>query len=92
MEPLPFDLPPEYRGLLHALARETGKDIPGLIAEALEALEEKHRAVATPHVGKSPAAVAQALLAIGKQCAAGLHGKPPVDHGDFLYDARGLPQ
>lgn len=31
------------------------------------------------------------LLAIGRRCAAGVQG-PPVDHGDLLYDERGLPR
>ena len=40
MEATPFDLTPEQKGLLVALAQETGKSIPILIAEALEELEE----------------------------------------------------
>jgi len=42
METKPFDLTPEQKGLLVALARETGKLIPALIAEALGELQE-HR-------------------------------------------------
>jgi len=38
METRPFALPPEQKGLFVALARETGKPIPALIAEALEGL------------------------------------------------------
>ena len=40
METTSFDLTPEQKGLLVALAQETGKSIPTLIAEALEELEE----------------------------------------------------
>ena len=40
METHPFALPPEQKGLLVALARETGNPIPALIAEALEGLQE----------------------------------------------------
>jgi hypothetical protein len=40
MEMTPFGLTPEQKGLLVALAQETGKSIPTLIAEALEELEE----------------------------------------------------
>jgi len=40
METTPFDLTPEQKSLLIALAQETGKPIPALIAKALEELEE----------------------------------------------------
>ena len=40
METNPFDLTPEHKGLLVALARETGKPLSALIAEALEGLQE----------------------------------------------------
>jgi hypothetical protein len=40
METNPIDLTPEQKGLLVALADETGKTIPVLIAEALEGLQE----------------------------------------------------
>jgi hypothetical protein len=40
MEMNPFELTPEQKGLLVALAQETGKPIPALIAEALDELQE----------------------------------------------------
>ena len=40
MEPTPFELTPEQKGMLATLSRETGKPIPALIAEALEELQE----------------------------------------------------
>jgi hypothetical protein len=40
METSPFDLTPEQQGLLVSLARETGKPISALIAEALDELQE----------------------------------------------------
>src|SRR5262249_24123461 len=40
METTPFDLTPTQKGLLEALARETGKAIPVLLDEALEGLKE----------------------------------------------------
>ena len=43
METTPFDLTPEQKGLLASLARETGKPIPVLLAEALEELQEHVR-------------------------------------------------
>jgi len=39
METNPFDLTPEQKSLLVTLARETGKPIPALLAEALEGLQ-----------------------------------------------------
>jgi len=44
MEMTPFDLTPEQKGLLEALARETGKPLPALIAKALEDLQEHEHA------------------------------------------------
>jgi hypothetical protein len=43
MEPTPFDLTPEQKGILSSLSRETGKPIPVLLAKALEALQERER-------------------------------------------------
>jgi hypothetical protein len=40
MKTTPFDLSPEQKDLLVALAHETGKPIPALIAEALDKLQE----------------------------------------------------
>lgn len=41
MEPTPFELTPEQKGMLASLSRETGKPVPALIAKALEALQER---------------------------------------------------
>jgi hypothetical protein len=41
MEPTPFELTPEQKGMLASLSRETGKPIPTLIAKALEELQER---------------------------------------------------
>ena len=43
MEPTPFELTPEQKGILATLSRETGKPIPALLAEALEVLQEHER-------------------------------------------------
>ena len=48
MEKNPFDLTPEQKGLLVALAQATGKPIPVLLAEALDALQEHVHATQTP--------------------------------------------
>jgi hypothetical protein len=41
METTPFDLTPEQKALLQSLARETGKSVSTLLAEALEGLQEQ---------------------------------------------------
>ena len=41
MEKTPFDLTPAQKGLLEALARETGKAIPALLDEALQGLQDQ---------------------------------------------------
>lgn len=74
----------------HRLARElaalTGESMSAAVAEALrERLERLRRA--------KEGDLATRLLAIGKDCAARL--KEPfrsIDHGDLLYDERGLPR
>ena len=43
MEPTPFELTPEQKGILATLSRETGKPIPALLTEAWEALQEHER-------------------------------------------------
>ena len=43
MEPTPFDLTPEQKGMLASLSRETGHPVPALIAKALEDLQEHVR-------------------------------------------------
>ena len=43
MEPTPFELTPEQKGILATLSHETGKPIPALLAEALEVLQEHER-------------------------------------------------
>jgi antitoxin VapB len=75
---------------VHRLARElaalTGESMSAAVAEALrERLERVRRA--------KEGDLAERLLAIGKDCAARL--KEPfrsIDHGDLLYDERGLPR
>ncbi len=69
------------------LARLTGETTTGAITVALrERLErEKRRRDAT--------VLAQELHAIGQRCAALLApGPAAVEHGNLLYDERGLPK
>jgi hypothetical protein len=51
METHPFHLTPEQKNLLVALAHETGKPVPALIAEALNALQEHVHAAQFQHPG-----------------------------------------
>lgn len=44
MEPTPFDLTPEQKGILATLSHATGKPIPALLAEALAVLQAHERA------------------------------------------------
>ena len=75
----------EAHDLARQLARETGETLTGAVVgalrEKLERVRRKRRAKAT----------AAELLEIGRRCTATLKG-PPVDHGELLYDERGLPK
>ena len=69
------------------LARLTGETMTGAITVSLrERLgREKRR--------RSADALAKMLHSIGQRCAARLGpGPSAVEHGDFLYDERGLPK
>jgi len=74
----------------HRLAQElaslTGESLTGAVTEALrERLERVRR--------ERDQSLAERLLAIGKDCAAHLN-EPfrSLDHGELLYDERGLPR
>ena len=74
-----------YR-LVEELAQLTGETLTGAVTQAVrERLDRLNR--------ERGARLADRLLLIGKDCAARL--KEPfrsVDHGDLLYDERGLPR
>jgi antitoxin VapB len=74
-----------YR-LAQELARLTGESMTAAVTAAVrERLDRVRRERSVP--------LADRLLAIGKDCAARL--KEPyrsADHGDLLYDQRGLPR
>jgi antitoxin VapB len=74
-----------YR-LVEELAKLTGETLTGAVTQAVrERLDRLHR--------QRGARLADRLLRIGKDCAARL--KEPfrsADHGDLLYDERGLPR
>ena len=69
------------------LARLTGETMTGAITVALrDHLERQTRL-------RGLEARVQRLLAIGQRCATRLGpGPSAVEHGDFLYDERGLPK
>lgn len=73
--------------LARELAGLTGESMTGAITVALrERLErEKH--------ARSVEARLKAMRAISKRCVAKLGpGPSAVEHGDYLYDERGLPK
>jgi antitoxin VapB len=74
-----------YR-LVEELAKLTGETLTGAVTQAVrERLDRLNR--------QRGARLADRLLLIGKDCAARL--KEPfrsADHGDLLYDERGLPR
>ena len=69
------------------LAHLTGETMTGAITVALRERLERERSE------RSAEARVERLLAIGRRCA-GMMGDGPsaVEHGDFLYDERGLPR
>ena len=73
--------------LADELARLTGETTTGAVTLALrEQLERERRK-------RDAASLAQELHAIGQRCAALLApGPTAVEHGDLLYDERGLPR
>ena len=69
------------------LARLTGDTMTGAITVALRDRLEREKRL------RNLDARVQKLLAIGERCAARLGpGPSAVEHGDVLYDDRGLPQ
>jgi antitoxin VapB len=76
----------EAHRLAQELARLTGESMTTAVTEAVrERLNRLRR--------ERAAGLADRLLAIGKDCAA--HLKEPfrsADHGELLYDERGLPR
>ena len=72
--------------LARDLARLTGETMTGAITVALRErlAREKRRRDLDARI--------EALLAIGQRCAESLEAGPSaIEHGDLLYDDRGLP-
>ena len=78
---------PETCRLADELARLTGETTAGAITTALrEQLERERRK-------RDATVLAQELHTIGQRCAVLLApGPAAVEHGDLLYDERGLPK
>lgn len=76
----------EAHRLARELARATNESMTVAVTEAIRERLERVR-------GNSRKGMAERLLKIGKECAA--HLKEPyrsIDHGDLLYDEKGLPK
>jgi antitoxin VapB len=76
----------ETHRLVEELARLTGESLTAAVTRAVrERLDRVRR--------ERSVSLAERLVAIGKDCAA--HLKEPfrsADHGELLYDERGLPR
>ena len=73
--------------LASELAHLTGETMTGAITVALRERLERERSE------RSADARVQRLLAIGRRCASMMgDGPSAVEHGDYLYDERGLPK
>ncbi|MDE0047855.1 MAG: type II toxin-antitoxin system VapB family antitoxin [bacterium] len=73
--------------LAREVARLTGDTMTGAITAALRERLERERQ------RRHADALAQELHAIGQRCAGLLKpGPSAVEHGDLLYDERGLPK
>lgn len=76
----------EAHRLARELARATGESMTAAVSKAIRERLERIR-------GKSKKGAVERILEIGRDCAA--HLKEPyksVDHGDLLYDEKGLPK
>jgi antitoxin VapB len=74
--------------LAQRLARLTGESMTEAVTEAV-----RERLKRVQDKDKQAARLSDRLLEIGRDCAA--HLKKPfrsADHGDILYDAKGLPK
>jgi antitoxin VapB len=76
----------ETQKLAKELAKLTGESMTAAVTEALRERLDRVR-------GEHGVGLADRLLKIGKECAA--HLREPfrsVDHGELLYDDKGLPR
>jgi antitoxin VapB len=76
----------ETHRLVRQLARATGESMTAAVDKAVRERLERVR-------GNKKDGLAERLLKIGRECAA--HMKEPylsIDHGEMLYDEKGLPK
>lgn len=66
------------------VAKLTGETLTEAVIKALAERLEKIKAE------QDEERLFRELIGLAEKCAAGLKG-PPIDHGEFLYDERGLP-
>jgi antitoxin VapB len=75
---------PEAHRLAQAIARETGESLTKVVVESLR----ERRAKIEKRNGKASLAD---LMAIAKRASRAVK-RPYVEHGQLLYDERGLPK
>jgi antitoxin VapB len=75
---------PEAHRLAQAIAQQTGETITAAVKEALRERYERLQQ-------RQKKASIEELLAIARRISSQVK-KPYVDHGDYLYDERGLPK
>ena len=76
----------ETQKLAHELSKLTGESMTAAVTEAVRERLDRVRS-------ERGGGLADRLMSIGKECAAHLN-EPfrSVDHGDLLYDEKGLPR
>ncbi len=72
--------------LARDLARLTGETMTGAVTVALRDRLEREKRL------RNAEELARELHAIGQRCAARMRPGTSVDHGELLYDERGLPK
>ncbi len=77
---------PEAHKLARQLAEETGESMTRAVTEALR---DRLKRVRNGRAKKKMSV--EEILAIGRRIRKHIKG-PIVDHGEFLYDERGLPK
>jgi antitoxin VapB len=70
-----------YR-LAHELAAVTGESMTTAVTQAVRERLNRVKSRST----------AERIMKISRECAARLKGKPLPDHGELLYDEKGLPK
>jgi antitoxin VapB len=72
----------ETHRLIQELASLTGETMTAAVTEAVRERLERVRSKG----------MAERIMKISRECGARLKGKPLPDHGELLYDEKGLPK